>query len=248
MGNAQGDYKPVATDEASPPPPTTSLPGPMGTVIRLFGGGGAPSAKPAAGKGGGMTEAEREAYKARLGEMLTGLHVRQRELTAKSKEYVQLGREQRDEGHVALSRKTAAIVHKCVEVRTTIMDRIGQLEDLSMRLVLGDVTVDTVGIMRAIAKDAQSKMAQLGGVGAMEAALEEFRDVMDSLNMQVERIDEVMEEGDPTDGLPLTNTQLDALLNDLPPSPAAAPPPRQKQPPARAAAASAGKKVAALSV
>jgi hypothetical protein len=187
----------------------------MGSVARLFGA--SPTfGRGAAAKKGVLTPEEKVDFEARIGAMLLAIHVRERELTEKTKRYKQLGQAQRAEGHKDLAYATARIVKKCVDMRTVIMQRIGQLEDLNMRIVLNDLTLESAKIMHSITADVRQKLTEQGGSEAMEQALDDFRDVMESLNGQVERIEEVMDVSDPTDGIPLPNSDLDALLDDLP--------------------------------
>jgi hypothetical protein len=215
MGNTPaGEYTAVPTTPVADAP-GSAAPGLIGSVARLFG------ANPILGQGAGkkiaLTPAEKIDFEARIGDMLLAIHVRERELTEKTKRYKQLGQAQRAEGHKDLAYATARIVKKCVDMRTVIMQRIGQLEDLNMRIVLNDLTLESAKIMHSITADVRQKLTEQGGSEAMEQALDDFRDVMESLNGQVERIDEVIDVSDPTGGIPLPNSDLDALLDDLPP-------------------------------
>lgn len=212
MGNAAGaNYAPVATApsvelDADGPAPAPTL------AQRWFG-----TARPA--KKAPLPAERKTELEARIGTLLNSLHVHLREMDHKAKRYRILGRAQRDAGDKELALDTAKIVAKCIAMCRTITGRIGQLEELGMHLVFNNVTLESVRVMRAITGELRHELTDLGGIEGMGAALDEWGVIMESIQDQVEHIETVMEANDPTGSMPMSNAALNALLDDIPPTP-----------------------------
>jgi hypothetical protein len=225
MGNSaiNAQYEPVsatAPDEEKPEPPASPAPSLLPGWTRLFGS--SPTAA-TSGKKVPLAPEKRVELEARIGVQLNKLHVQQRELDLKAKNYRRLAREQRTAGDMDLARATARIMSKCTRMCTLIMSRIENLEVLNMHILLNEITFESVNVMRTITNDLRTELAVQGGVEGMEAVLDEFNNVIENIHDEVERIDHTMEMSDPTGGFPLSNTALDSLLDDIPPSSSAPP-------------------------
>jgi hypothetical protein len=264
MGNstASAEAAPLVTPEVDSGEETSSglekrvvsqRPGgndPFAYISAMIGGSlwsKAATGKPASGgKPKVLTQQQRDAFTAEVGEKLGKLHAMRRANEAKAKQYKTLARSQTPKEKpqadpLAPKKKrkippaamtSLKIARKLEAITAGIMVRIENLESLNMMLLMGEINDVSLGIMRDILDNAKQMIAASGGEEAVQTLVDEYEEIMETIQTQNEGIEEAANVDGLVNTLPMTNAQFDEMLREYddvpddvaPPPPVAAAP------------------------
>lgn len=261
-GSASAEAAPLVIPEADSGEETSSgiekrmvaqRPGghdPFAYISAMIGGSlwsKAATGKPASGKPKVLTQQQRDAFTAEVGEKLGKLHAMRRANEDKAKQYKMLARSQTPKAkpqadpHAPKKKRkippsamtSLKIVRKLEAITGGIMVRIENLESLNMMLLMGEINEVSLGIMRDILDNAKQMIAASGGEEAVQTLVDEYEEVMETIQTQNEGIEEAANVDGLVNTLPMTNAQFDEMLREYDDVPDDVAPP----PPVAAAAA-----------